>query len=62
MLYERHYAAVSRIILGFVIASSLKILPTSFGDLSTLLISLVCFGGGFAHSDSDNMVSASENF
>ena len=48
ILYERNYATVSRIILGFVIASSLKILPTSFGELPTLLFSLVCFGGGFA--------------
>ena len=48
LLYERHYAAVSRIILGFVIASSLKVLPDSFGDATTLLISLACFGGGFA--------------
>ena len=48
LLFERHYPAVSRIILGFVIASSLKILPASFGDLPTLLLSLACFAGGFA--------------
>jgi len=48
MLFERNYGAVSRVILGFVIASSLKVLPSSFPDLPTLLISLACFGGGFA--------------
>lgn len=48
ILYERHYAAVSRIILGFVIASSLKILPATLGNLPTLLFSLACFGVGFA--------------
>ena len=48
MLFERHYSAMSQVILGFVIASSLKILPSSFESVPTLLISLVCFGGGFA--------------
>ena len=48
MLFEKHYAVFSRIILGFVIASSLKILPTSFESPLALLIGLVCFAGGFA--------------
>lgn len=47
-LYEKHYALVSRLILGFVIASSLKIVPTSFESAGTLALSLVCFGVGFA--------------
>ena len=47
MLFEKHYPAVSRVILGFVIASSLKILPSSFDSLGVLAISLVCFAGGF---------------
>ena len=48
MLFERHYPIISRVILGFVIASSLKILPASFDNFSILLISLLCFAGGFA--------------
>ena len=47
MLFEKHYPVISRVILGFVIASSLKILPTSFGGPVTMLVSLVCFAGGF---------------
>ena len=47
MLFERHYPIISRVILGFVIASSLKILPYSFGSLPILLISLLCFAVGF---------------
>ena len=48
MLFEKHYAVISRIILGFVIASSLKILPSSFESPLTLIISLACFAVGFA--------------
>ena len=48
MLFERHYPIISRVILGFVIASSLTILPASFDNFSILLISLLCFAGGFA--------------
>jgi len=48
MLYERHYPIMSRVILGFVIASSLKILPASFGSPAVFLLSMVCFAAGFA--------------
>lgn len=47
MLFDKHYALISRIILGFVIASSLKILPGSFENTSTFFISMICFVGGF---------------
>lgn len=47
-LYEKHYALVSRLILGFVIASSLKIVPTSFESAGALVLALVCFAAGFA--------------
>ena len=47
-LYEKHYALVSRLILGFVIASSLKIVPTQFESAGTLVLSIVCFIAGFA--------------
>ena len=47
-LYEKHYAIVSRFILGFVVASSLKIVPSSFESAGSLVFALVCFGAGFA--------------
>ena len=47
-LYEKHYALVSRLILGFVIASSLKIVPTKFESAGTLVLSIACFLAGFA--------------
>ena len=47
-LYEKHYAIVSRFILGFVVASSLKIVPTQFEGAGSLVLSLACFGVGFA--------------
>ena len=47
-LYEKHYALVSRLILGFVVASSLKIVPSEFENAGTLALSLVCFIAGFA--------------
>ena len=50
MLFEKHYALITRIILGFMAASSLKILPASFGGGAVLLLSLICFAAGFAVS------------
>ena len=47
-LYEKHYAIISRFILGFVVASSLKIVPSTFESAGSLVLSLVCFGVGFA--------------
>lgn len=47
MLYKRHYAVTSRIILGFVIASSLKTVPSYFENLNVLIASVVCFAVGF---------------
>lgn len=49
-LFDRHYAITSRIILGFVIASSLKILPKSFVSITEFAISFLCFAAGFAVS------------
>lgn len=48
VLYEKHYAVVSRIILGIITASSLKIVPTEFDGAVSAAVSLVCFGVGFA--------------
>lgn len=47
-LLENHYALASRIVLGFMVASTLLIFPSSFPDALTLIISLACFAGGFA--------------
>lgn len=46
-LYKNHNTLMSRAILGFVIASSIKIIPSSFGTTPILIISVVCFVVGF---------------
>jgi uncharacterized membrane protein len=48
MLYKKHYATTSRIVLGFVVASSIKIVPAKFDSAWILVIALVCFVLGFA--------------
>ena len=48
LLFKKHYALVSRIILGFVVSSSLKTLPHQFVSIGSLLISVICFALGFA--------------
>ena len=48
MLFKKHYAIISRIILGFVISSSLKTLPHDFINVWTMIISIICFIIGFA--------------
>lgn len=47
MLFEKYYTFISRIILGIMIASALKILPQSFASPMIFFISLICFMGGF---------------
>lgn len=47
MLFKKHYAMISRIILGFVISSSLKTLPHSFESVWTMIISVICCALGF---------------
>ena len=46
-LFDKHYATISRVIVGFVIASSLKILPASFESPVIFVVSLLCFAAGF---------------
>ena len=48
MLYKKHYATTSRVVLGFVVASSIKIVPAKFDSVWLLVISLACFVLGFA--------------
>ena len=47
MLFKNHYALISRIILGFVISSSLKTLPHEFSSPWTMIISIICCIVGF---------------
>ena len=47
MLFHRYDTATSRVVLGFVIASSLKIVPYSYGTPAVFLLSLLCFALGF---------------
>lgn len=52
MLFKKHYALISRIILGFVISSSLKTLPSEFSSTWSMLISAACFVVGFLVANS----------
>lgn len=47
MLFKKHYAPVSRIILGFVLSSSLKTLPYEFKSGWSMVISMICCAVGF---------------
>lgn len=47
MLFKKHYAIFSRVILGFVVSSALKTLPTEFRSTESMIISIICFAGGF---------------
>jgi len=48
VLYRRHYAVISRTVLGFVVASTLTVFPSSFDTPIMLMLSLLCFAAGFA--------------
>lgn len=61
MLFQKHYAVISRIILGFVIASSLKIIPDNFVSSIEIIISLVCFAAGFIVSRLMDKARTKEN-
>lgn len=61
MLYQNHYAIISRVILGFVIASSLKILPANFTSITTLIISVICFAAGFAIARAMDLAEKKQN-
>lgn len=61
MLFDKHYALISRVILGIVIASSLKILPASFESPLTLLIALICFMIGFVIARSMDVIKNKQN-
>lgn len=46
-LFERHYAVVSRVVVGVMLASTLMILPSGFDSILTGIISMLCFAVGF---------------
>lgn len=46
-LYKTHYTVMTRIILGFVISSSLKTVPNRFNSGADIIISLICCAIGF---------------
>lgn len=46
-LYEKHSSLISKIIIGIVISSALKIIPTNFENVLTFIIAIICFAGGF---------------
>lgn len=47
LLFKKHYSTISQIMLGFVISSSLKTLPSSFTNPWTMVISIICCALGF---------------
>ncbi|MBR5485000.1 MAG: DUF368 domain-containing protein [Oscillospiraceae bacterium] len=47
-LFERHNALVLRVVAGFMIASTLIIMPVKFSTPLSMLISVICFAAGFA--------------
>lgn len=47
-LYEKHNSLISKIIIGIVISSALKIIPTTYRNNGELIISIICFISGFA--------------
>jgi putative membrane protein len=47
-LYKRHYSVASYMILGFVIASTIAIIPVAYQGMTEIILSAVCFAAGFA--------------
>ena len=47
-LIEEHYGLLSKVILGFVVASVLMITPTEFDGIPQGAVGLLCFAAGFA--------------
>lgn len=45
--FRRHYSVAFHGILGVVLASTLVIIPTSYGGVREVLLSAACCGGGF---------------
>ena len=61
MLFQKKYALMMRIVLGFVIASALKIVPTDFGGIGTTLLSLLCCALGFLLARATDLLDRKKN-
>ncbi len=46
-MFEKHYAVISRIVIGIMLASTMMILPVTFESVLIGILSVVCFGAGF---------------
>ncbi len=46
-VFEKNYALMSRLVIGIMTVSTLLIIPTSFDSPVSLVLSLLCFAGGF---------------
>jgi putative membrane protein len=47
-LFKKHYAVAYHMVLGFVLASTVVIIPTQYGSLIEIILCAVCFVAGFA--------------
>jgi putative membrane protein len=47
-LFKKHYAMAYHMVLGFVLASTVMIIPAQYENLTEILLCAVCFVGGFA--------------
>ena len=56
-LFEKYYAIAHHIILGAVIATTLPIIPTSYGGVKDIVLYIICFAGGFVASLAINAVN-----
>lgn len=47
-LFKKHYSVASHMILGFVIASTIAIIPFTYRGTTEIILCVVCFAAGFA--------------
>ena len=50
LLFERHYGVAFYCVIGFVIASTIPIIPVSFASVGEALLSVLAVGVGFVAS------------
>ncbi|NLG37778.1 MAG: DUF368 domain-containing protein, partial [Clostridiales bacterium] len=46
-LFKKHYSVASHMILGFVIASTIAIIPLTYQGTTEIILCVVCFAVGF---------------
>ena len=47
-LFKKHYSVAFHMVVGFVIASTIAIIPRQYSGIVEILLCVVCFVGGFA--------------